>query len=270
LKPPASPSPKRAWSPLAVSAAVHLLVLLGGAVLSRQTTETEPAERRDGPVEDARRAEMIYLPPPEPEPSPPQELRPRPLAPPIVSQTLPEPEPNAPPEATPSRGADADALPSNPPSAVKAAPMEEATIPVTMESEARRIFGRPRLATRADAGPQATRPMQAWLPDNSERCTPRELAPASSADSTQHGTVVGRIYRQDNGRPLAGAHLQMIGTPYVAFTDGTGEYRFRFDLTLVDNCRTQYVRVTAAGYESRLLVVVVGPSRSEDVRLRRR
>jgi hypothetical protein len=83
--------------------------------------------------------------------------------------------------------------------------------------------------------------------------------------------VVGRIFRQDNGRPLAGAHLQMIGTPYVAFTDGSGEYRFRFDLSLVDNCRTQYVRVTASGYESRLLVLVVGPqTRSEDVRLRRR
>jgi hypothetical protein len=82
--------------------------------------------------------------------------------------------------------------------------------------------------------------------------------------------VVGRIFRQDNGRPLAGAHLQMMGTPYVTFTDGKGEYRFRFDLALVDNCRTQYVRVSAEGYESRLLVLVVGPHRSEDVLLRRR
>ncbi len=82
--------------------------------------------------------------------------------------------------------------------------------------------------------------------------------------------MVGRIFRQDNGRPLAGAHLQMIGTPYVAFTDGTGEYRFSFDMSLVDNCRTQYVRVSASGYESRLLVLVVGEQvRSEDVRLRR-
>jgi hypothetical protein len=39
----------------------------------------------------------------------------------------------------------------------------------------------------------------------------------------------------------------------------------------VDNCRTQYVKVTAAGYESRLLVLVVGPQiRSEDVHLRPR
>jgi hypothetical protein len=82
---------------------------------------------------------------------------------------------------------------------------------------------------------------------------------------------VGKIYRQDNGQPLAGAHLQMLGTPYVTFTDSEGEYRFRFDLSLVDNCRTQYVRVTAAGYESRLLVLVVGPNaHSEDVLLRKR
>ncbi len=138
-----------------------------------------------------------------------------------------------------------------------------------MESEARRIFGRPRLATRAGAGPQAVRPMEAWLP-RTERCIPTPTPPSNSAGS-QLGTVVGRIFRQDNGRPLAGAHLQMVGTAHVAFTDGNGEYRFRFDLALVDNCRTQYVKVTAAGYESRLLVLVVGPQvRSEDVRLRRR
>jgi hypothetical protein len=83
--------------------------------------------------------------------------------------------------------------------------------------------------------------------------------------------VVGRIFRQDNGQPLSGAHLQMLGTPYVTFSDGTGEYHFRFDLSLVDNCRTQYVRVTAPGYESRLLVLMVGPNvRSDDVLLKRR
>ena len=140
-----------------------------------------------------------------------------------------------------------------------------------MESEARRIFGRPRLATRAGAGPQAIRPMEAWLPEHTERCIPHPSVPRDSAGPPQLGIVVGRIFRQDNGRPLAGAHLQMVGTPHVAFTDGNGEYRFRFDMALVDNCRTQYVKVTAAGYESRLLVLVIGPQvRSEDVRLRRR
>ena len=100
---------------------------------------------------------------------------------------------------------------------------------------------------------------------------PSPTAPADSAAPAQYGTVVGRIFRQDGREPLAGAHLQMLGTPYVAFTDSEGEYRFRFDLSLMDNCRTQYVRVTAKGYESRLLVLVVGPNvRSEDVRLQKR
>ena len=113
--------------------------------------------------------------------------------------------------------------------------------------------------------------MEAYLPENPERCVPQQPTVQDSAQAPNFGTVVGRIYRQDNGRPLAGAHLQMLGAPYVAFTDDNGEYRFRFDLALVDNCRTQYVRVTAPGYESRLLVLLVGENiRSEDVRLRRR
>ena len=87
----------------------------------------------------------------------------------------------------------------------------------------------------------------------------------------EYGVVEGRIYREDGRAPLPGAHLQMLGTPYVAFTDNQGAYRFRFDLSLMDNCRTQYVRVSARGYESRLLVLVVGRNvRSEDVRLQRR
>jgi hypothetical protein len=109
------------------------------------------------------------------------------------------------------------------------------------------------------------------MPDSPERCIPRPAPPRDSAGPVQIGTVVGRIFRQDNGSPLVGAHLQMIGTPFVTFTDNQGEYRFRFDLALVDNCRTQYVKVTAPGYESRLLVLTVGPNaRSEDVRLRHR
>ncbi len=139
-----------------------------------------------------------------------------------------------------------------------------------MESEARRIFGRPRKYTPEGVGPRAIRPMEAYLPDHPERCIAR-VAPRDSSGQPEFGIVVGKIYRQDNGQPLSGAHLQMLGTPYVTFTDSQGEYRFRFDLSLVDHCRTQYVRVTAGGYESRLLVLVVGANvRSEDVLLRRK
>ena len=96
-------------------------------------------------------------------------------------------------------------------------------------------------------------------------------APSDSAGAPQFGLVVGRIFRKDNGMPLTGAHLQMLGTPFVSFTDENGEYHFRFDLALVDNCRTQYVRVTAPGYESRLLVLLVGQNvRSDDVLLKKK
>jgi hypothetical protein len=112
--------------------------------------------------------------------------------------------------------------------------------------------------------------MEAYFHNDAEKCIPHPVAPSDSG-SPNIGVVVGRIYQQDSGRPLAGAHLQMLGAPYVAFTDNNGEYRFRFDLSLVDNCRTQYVRVTAPGYETRLLVLVVGENiRSEDVHLRHR
>lgn len=268
LKPPVPPNRKRALSPLAFSAGVHLVLLALAAALTRTSEET--TKGADRPAEEARRIDMIYVPPVEPPQSPvqPPPLRPPPApapvrpppqpAPPPVRQTAAEPEPNAPPEETRSAGAETTEKPK----------LEETV--ATLESEARRIFGRPRLMTRAGAGPQARRPMEAWLPESSERCIPEPAAPRDFAGPTQFGTVVGRIFRQDNGRPLAGAHLQMIGTPYVTFTDAAGEYQFKFDLALMDNCRTQYVRVTAAGYESRLLVMVIGPNRSEDVRLRRR
>jgi hypothetical protein len=265
---------RRHWIPLTLSATVHLLLVAAALGLSHRTAERDSAERAQDPADQARRVEMIYVPPPE---APPRVVAPnRPLPPPPVKRrTEPEPEANAPPEAIRSKGTESDNL--NPPAGEQVAsapapkppaPVEEAT--ATLESEARRIFGRPRTATPPGAGPQAARPMEAYAAEHPERCMARPAAPSDSGGAAQYGMVIGRIFRQDNGRPLAGAHLQMLGAPYVAFTDGNGEYRFRFDLALVDNCRTQYVRVTARGYESRLLVLVVGSNtRSEDVRLRR-
>lgn len=271
LKPPVSQSRRRAWVPISVSGALHLLLLALAMGLSRQTDAPSRSERRDGPVPEPPQIQMIHIPAPEMMP-PALPIPPRP--PPPVRRAEPEPEPNAPPEATRSTGAETPITesgggePLDEPADAEPAP-EEQKVEATLESEARRIFGRPRLATRPGAGPQAIRPMEAWAPDRPERCVPRPVVARDSDEPVQLGTVEGRIYRQDTGQPLAGAHLQMIGTPYVTFTDGRGEYRFRFDLALVDNCRTQYVRVSAEGYESRLLVLLVGPRRSEDVRLRR-
>jgi hypothetical protein len=262
----------RNWIALSLSAGLHLLLLALSLRLSRETPDsvTEP----DRVSEQRRDVSMIYIPPQAPTPKLPR-VRPEPAPrrvplPAPTPRREPEPEPNAPPEARRSSGSEPDE--PTPPAAPPASRPAPAAVPrqniSALESEARRIFGLPHAQTPPGAGPQAIRPMEAYAPDHPEQCIAHP-APAESI-APQFGTVVGRIYRQDNGRPLAGAHLQMLGAPYVAFTDATGEYRFRFDLSLVDNCRTQYVRVTAAGYESRLLVLTVGPNaRSEDVLLRR-
>jgi hypothetical protein len=191
---------------------------------------------------------------------------------------VPEPDANAPPDAKRSRGADepddkatgSQKTPDRAPQATAPKSSDYSTAP-TMESEARRLFGDKRAGPAPGAGPRDVRPLESEPPDNANKCVPRPRNPADSLQPTQYGVAVGRIFRQDNGRPLAGAHLQMLGTPYTAFTDDNGEYHFRFDMSLVDFCRTQYVRVTATGYESRLLVLMVGPNvRSEDVSLRRK
>ena len=281
-------SRRRPWISFALSTALHGVLVALAIWLSR----TPPAEARDErprPHANApkREVRMVYLtPPPAPPPLPPPVTAPlpppKPMTPPVPAvapppekaQPTPEPDANAPPEAKPSEGREpTDDKPPEPERSgqpdVPPPTSPLATREATMESEARRIFGAPKRYTREGVGPRASRPMEAYLPDHPERCT--RTAARDSAGQVQYGTVVGKIYRQDNGQPLGGAHLQMLGTPYVAFTDGTGEYRFRFDMSLVDNCRTQYVRVTAAGYESRLLVLVVGPNAvSEDVALKRR
>ncbi len=274
-------SSKRSWTSFLLSAAVHVALLATVVQLSRERVE-EPAERRGEETDPGRQVQMVYLDPPPapkerppepPRPAPPQPRPPRPVAPaPEKEQRTPEPDANAPPEAARAEGEERENDAPDGGRNAGAAPRSSAeSEAATMESEARRIFGRPRLGTLPGAGPRAVRPMEAILPENAKRCVPTPRPPADSAGTPQYGVVVGRIFRKDNGLPLAGAHLQMLGTPYVSFTDASGEYRFRFDLALVDNCRTQYVRVTADGYESRLLVLVVGDNvRSEDVLLRPR
>ena len=287
----ASTPRQRPWISLGLSAALHA-ALLALSIRLTHLPEEPAAEERARSAEPSRQVDMVYLapppqPPPPPKPTPPPPPTPpaptpppappqRTAPPPEKEQRTPEPDANAPPEAPrtqgeePTRDDPAGGERTGTPDATPGSPVPADNSAATMESEARRIFGRARLGPRPGAGPRASRPMEAYLPDHPEKCIPKERPPGDSA-AAQFGTVVGTIYRQDNGRPLSGAHLQMLGTPYVTFTDDKGEYRFRFDMSLVDNCRTQYVRVTAPGYESRLLVLVVGPNvRSDDVVLKRR
>ncbi len=286
---PAPPARRRSWSGLAASVVVHGLVVVMALLLSRHEAQ-QLAEKRAEMRSDTTRQQVIpfYVPPPPPAPPPPPQPQhpvPPPLPPPVrrvapppdTRQPTPEPEPNAPPEERRSRGADtpdetdpgAHKAPDRAAEATAPQEIEYATAP-TLESEARRIFGMKRAAPTPGAGPRDVRPLLSELPTDSTKCVRRPRDPTDSSKPPEFGVAVGRIFRQNDRRPLAGAHLQMIGTPYTAFTDDAGEYHFRFDMSLVDFCRTQYVRVTAPGYESRLLVLMVGLNvRSDDVSLRR-
>ncbi|MEP6688087.1 MAG: hypothetical protein ABJC36_07035 [Gemmatimonadales bacterium] len=291
-KPTDPPHPQRPWISLGISAALHAAILALAIQLTREPAAPPAKDEGQQAADPSREVQMVYLPaapvvkppPPAPPPTPPSPTPPPPTPPPATrsapppaaEQRTPEPDANAPPEATRNPGEERETVDpaggersgTTDPKVGSAVPAEDKAA-ATMESEARRIFGRPRLGTRAGAGPRATRPMEAYLPDHPERCIPKPAPPRDSAAAPQLGTVTGKIYRQDNGLPLAGAHLQMLGTPFVSFTNDVGEYNFRFDMSLVDNCRTQYVRVTAPGYESRLLVLLVGPNvRSDDVLLK--
>ncbi len=82
---------------------------------------------------------------------------------------------------------------------------------------------------------------------------------------------VSGIVRDGSGRPLPGAHLQIVGHAFATFSDGQGFYRLEFDPSLLERCRVQYVRVSAAGYRSQDLHLAVGRNaKSDDVLMRRR
>ncbi|HEX5386614.1 MAG TPA: hypothetical protein VFW66_07955 [Gemmatimonadales bacterium] len=301
--PPPVSRPRRPWTEIAASVALHALVITLAVLLTRPDAQEPPQKRDTMPLAVREREIPLYVPPapkplpkplpppppPKPKPPPPApEPPPRPrelqTPPPPKAQPVPEPEANAPPDAKRSEGeVPPESKPARPgattpespaanpaePEAAAPKPTDLAAAP-TLESEARRIFGRRRAGPPAGAGPRDVKPLESLLPDDPTKCVPKPSVPAESAGPTQYGVAVGRVFKGDTGLPLAGAHLQMIGTPFSAFTDDNGVYHFRFDLALVDNCRTQYVRVTADGYRSRLLVLMVGQNvQSEDVSLQR-
>jgi hypothetical protein len=284
------------WPSIVASALAHLLFIVLALGLSRHETDAlwrridEERERRVPAVTPLyiplppppAPAPPPPAPPPAPEPEP-EQPPPPPEPPPTAQPSLPPPAPNPVPEPDANAPSDAERAEGEEriddevgdrrgaePDAGAPERAEISTAP-TIETEARRIFGRRRPRTPPGAGPRASRPMESYAPERPDKCVPRERDDSDSARAPQFGVVTGRIYRADTGRPLAGAHLQMVGAPFTAFTDDNGYYQFRFDLSMVDNCRTQYVRVSAPGYQSRLLVLLVGRNvQSEDVSLRRR
>jgi len=292
------PRPERTWWELSASVLGHALifVLVVSLLNSPSDDPEEPqAQRTDQP---ATQQMPIFVPPPkQPTPQSPQQQSaptpPRVVMPstpqaaptqaPPASQSPREERPNAPPEEQRKDGArepdDAGDKPKEPtraeqkpttprPATTPRVPLASAEAAATQEAEARRLFGQKRSEFATD-DPITVRPFAVGPDGKPQKCDPLPRMTKDANGKGPIGVAVGRILR-DNGSPLDGALLQMVGTQYVTFTDAAGEYRFTYDMTLIEDCRTQYVRVSAKGYESRLLVLVIGErTRSEDVELRR-
>jgi hypothetical protein len=253
----------------------------------------EPAPARSNPIQIP-----LYLEPPPPPVEvayiPPAPAPPAAELPPAVPLTegpdrtpgnqarvtpVPEPEPNAQPDAlraqgpsgSASAGANEAARAAEGDAADREAKPEQpatATALPALEAEAQRLFGRPRRPLGA-GGTREVRPWETTAPADSRGCTVPDDALRDSTVPAGMAVVAGKIYREDTGEPLPGARLQILGTPYGAFTNDRGEYRLVFDRTLVNRCRSQLVRVSARGYQARDVVLLLGEVPSSDVPLRR-
>ncbi|HEU4698510.1 MAG TPA: carboxypeptidase-like regulatory domain-containing protein [Gemmatimonadales bacterium] len=267
------PPPRRSWSAWLGSLALHLGIILLVLLLRRQP------DGRDVPGEPvpARatqpQVQMVYVPPPPPERMPaPQPPAPPPPETPRTPPAPPHDEP-APmsPAARPAPPAPASPAPPAAPTPVTPQPAPTTPAPAattgpqgTLESEAKRLFGG-RRANPNQPGPVAIAGLPVYIPDEGNRCTPRPREPDAPVEL---GTVHGRVY-STSGVPLPGAHLQILGTPYVTFADETGAYSLTFDRHLVDDCRSQVVRVTAPGFRAQNLVLSLGPAGVNDVEMAR-
>lgn len=278
---------RRPWGGLLASVLAHsLLVLL---LLGLLTSHREkPRETPAAAASTLPQVSMIYLPPPPraappPRPSPPP--RTQPVSPDAVHAPAPAPSRGA--ETRPDEVSGHEAAGTKPPAPddPKSAPPAErlntapaaaqpsvtlSTAPLapdtaTMVSEAQRIFGSSRKIAPNDAvGLGApTLPGERYEAERTN-CIP---PPRDSGQAAEMAEISGVIF-QPNHRPLVGALLQIVGTQYSAFSDDRGYYKLVFDASLVTQCRTQYVRVTAHGFRARDLILGLGPG-VNDVTLQR-
>lgn len=266
---------ERRTGALLASAALHAVVVVSAVVLAQRagTGPTDPAAAAERPMQ------LLYMPAPEAAPA-------RAVLPEAPADRAPEPPPSRPaaPPADPVPDHEQPAGASTPPADVPPAqpsgvdegasdeePREVTTAPSAAElmaSEAQRIFGGRSRSTTRPGGPTASPGLEVYVPPQPDACG--ALPPRNRGEPVELVTVSGRVYREGTRIPLPGAHLQMIGTPYVTFSSNDGSYELRFDPALVDRCRTQYVRVTAPGFRAQTLVLYLGPAAANDIPMSRR
>lgn len=293
ITPQLRPEPR--WQGMAISLALYASVILVALAMHRFPSTSEQPTATPEEIKAAReqlqkrQVRMVYL-PPLPQPRPAAQAPPPKLLPPKSSGPAKPPEPDADPikalkSPVADPGGDAAKLgegaPENahqvaPPRPIPLALLPGPSAPPAPEpapnpaAASPGTFGGISLGPRVGLPPRDPRPWTASMPERGDSC------PSVTADSNakpgepRMGSASGRVLRTEGGPPLPDAHLQIIGTAFVAWTDQNGEYTLSFDASLLDRCRTQYVRVSAPGYEPRLLVLVIGRNvRSDDVALRR-
>jgi hypothetical protein len=273
------PAPRRRWAGLAGSTVLHLLLIGVGLGLLRHPALQTPPEQVARAEPSRPEVQLIPLTPPtpepEPEPEPPREQRPQLIRRPAVAPPTPpidvEDFPDVVDEVA-TRGEDGEqGQTETPDAALEPAPAAEPARVATMEEEARRIFGR---RGRRGAGSVDREEWSGPLPgppNALEKCDMPPLPQPAPGEPEPTSTASGRILAADNITPLPGAHLQVIGQPYSTFSGSGGQYRLTIPRKLVENCRVQYVRVSAQGYRSRLLPMSLGQAPvSDDVALSRR
>lgn len=262
---------RRAWTGIASSTAVHLLLL--GVVLWVERPQrfllTRPVDSLQAAQRSRPQVNMVYLAPPRPRPLPPA-IKVGPQQPhPVTPPTPPAPPPPSPdrnqtadPASAPSTG-DVGSTPK-PPDApavpVPAPPVHHLRSLAFHPGE----FASP--LTPPNPDPVWRRPPDLGTIGN--KCVPGPRPVHGPDDPVKYGVVAGRVYRQGSDVPLAGADLQVIGTPYRTVSDSNGDYVLRFDADLLANCQVQNVQVTADGFISQSLILSSGPSTRNDINLR--
>lgn len=288
----------RSWQALVSSVVAHLVVIL--LVVLRPIPSPEA-----GPVDAASDARAIALDPRIPFPQQPDRQPVQvPDEPVILGPDSERPEEPIPREATPDAPQPDEPDPENEPpddpptTSESAAPRSTETatrIPTPRDLSASGTvlgaptspFGRPSTQPPDPAGGTtatttagsmgrtgfSNRDTRSWresFPEAAGRCV--EIPDLGrNPDGTPVLASVSGIVRDQTGRPLPGAHLQIVGVAAATFSDGAGRYRLEFDPALLQRCRSQQVRVQAEGFRDQHLKLAIGRNaRSDDVLMRRR
>ena len=269
--------PTRWWAGLGVSVLAHALVaLLVVGVLGGPPAE-EPHRASPREVATVLLAPPVSEPPvvhdlPEPQPAPPP---PPPATPPApeapehdeAAATAPETAPAAPEPAPPASVATPQ--PAASPSPIR--PPETTTTTTSaatpsLEDEARRLFGGGRRV--ASPGPVASAGQPVSVTFEGTPCPVDEQPARDSAGRPILERLAGRVF-SEAGLPLPGAHLQILGTGYSAFSNDRGDFVLSYDRGLLSTCRSQLVRVSAPGFRAQTLMLARGAG-TNTVRMPRR